>query len=43
MITQTYANGFYIVAVLGLVGMALAVFMRSGRPKNAEPRGAVEL
>ena len=32
--TQTYANGFYIVAILALVGAGLAVFMRSGRKKS---------
>jgi EmrB/QacA subfamily drug resistance transporter len=28
--TQTYANGFFVVAILGVVGAVLALFMRSG-------------
>jgi hypothetical protein len=43
VITETYANGFYIVAVLGVVGMVLAAFMRSGRQKTDGPREAVEM
>ena len=43
VVTQTYANGFYVVSVLGVIGMVLAAFMRSGRPAGNEPRGAVEL
>ena len=43
--TQTYANGFYIVAILSLVGACLALFM-AGRKKDTGVRGpahAVEL
>jgi len=32
--TETYANGFYVVAILSLVGAGIAVFMRSGRKKT---------
>ena len=32
--TETYANGFYIVAVMSLVGACVALFMRSGRKKT---------
>jgi MFS family permease len=44
--TQTYANGFYVVAILSLVGAALALLMRSGRKKGdggGGPAHAVEL
>jgi EmrB/QacA subfamily drug resistance transporter len=42
--TQTYANGFFIVAVLGAVGAVLAVFMRSGKRKTGgASHGPVEL
>jgi EmrB/QacA subfamily drug resistance transporter len=44
--TQTYANGFYVVAILSLVGAAVALFMRSGRRKDdggGGPAHAVEL
>jgi EmrB/QacA subfamily drug resistance transporter len=44
--TQTYANGFFVVAVLALVGAGLAVFMRSGRKPDGGgggPAHAVEL
>ena len=39
VVTQTYANGFYVVSILGVIGMVLAAFMRSGRPAGYEPRG----
>jgi EmrB/QacA subfamily drug resistance transporter len=45
--TETYANGFYAVAVLALVGAVLAVFMRAGKKKDdgggGGPAHAVEL
>jgi EmrB/QacA subfamily drug resistance transporter len=43
--TQTYANGFYVVAILALVGAGVAVLMRSGRKKSegGGPAHAVEL
>jgi EmrB/QacA subfamily drug resistance transporter len=41
--TQTYANGFFVVAILGLAGAALAIFMRSGLKQAGGPRGAVEM
>jgi EmrB/QacA subfamily drug resistance transporter len=43
--TQTYANGFYIVAILSLAGACVALFMRSGRKKSegGGPAHAVEL
>ena len=44
--TQTYANGFFVVAILGLVGAALAILMRSGKRKSAGGGGghsAVEM
>jgi len=41
--TQTYANGFFVVAVLGLVGAVLALFMRSGGQQGDGPREAVEM
>ena len=31
--TETYANGFYVVAILGVIGMVLALFLRSGSQK----------
>jgi EmrB/QacA subfamily drug resistance transporter len=40
--TQTYANGFFVVAVLGVVGAVLALFMRSGGQRGG-PREAVEM
>lgn len=40
--THTYANGFYVVAVLGAVGVLLAAFMRSGKQKGGG-HGPVEL
>jgi EmrB/QacA subfamily drug resistance transporter len=43
--TETYANGFYVVAILSLVGACVAVFMRSGRKKTEAggPAHVVEL
>jgi EmrB/QacA subfamily drug resistance transporter len=43
--TQTYANGFYIVAILSVCGAVVALFMRSGRKKagGGGPAHAVEL
>ncbi|MDT7606811.1 MAG: hypothetical protein QOG96_1314, partial [Pseudonocardiales bacterium] len=32
--TQTYANDFYVIALLSAAGGALALFLRSGKPKN---------
>jgi EmrB/QacA subfamily drug resistance transporter len=43
VITQTYANGFYIVAIMALGGIVLAAFMRSGGQQGGGPRGAVEM
>ena len=41
--TETYANGFYVVAVLGVIGMVLALFLRSGSQKAGAGHGPVEL
>jgi EmrB/QacA subfamily drug resistance transporter len=43
--TETYANGFYVVAILSIVGACVAVFMRSGRKKTEAggPAHVVEL
>ena len=41
--TQTYANGFFVVAILGLAGAVLALFMRSGGQQGDGPREAVEM
>jgi hypothetical protein len=41
--TQTYANGFFVVAILGVVGAVLALFMRSGGQKGGGAREAVEM
>jgi hypothetical protein len=43
--TETYANGFYVVAVMSLVGACIALFMRSGRKKKdpGGPAHVVEL
>jgi EmrB/QacA subfamily drug resistance transporter len=43
--TQTYANGFFVVAILGAVGAVLAVFMRAGKKKGGGggSHGPVEL
>jgi EmrB/QacA subfamily drug resistance transporter len=40
--TQTYANGFYIVAILAAVGAVLGVFMRSGK-QGGGGHGPVEV
>jgi phosphotransferase system glucose/maltose/N-acetylglucosamine-specific IIC component len=42
--TETYANGFYVVAVMSLIAAGIAVFMRSGRKKDTGgPAHVVEL
>ena len=42
--TATYANGFFVVAIMGAIAAGLAVFMRSGRNKaTAAKREPVEL
>ena len=41
--TETYANGFFVVAILGVVGAVLALFMRSGGQSGGGPREAVEM
>jgi EmrB/QacA subfamily drug resistance transporter len=42
--TQTYANDFYVIALLSAAGGALALFLRSGKPKNTGgPVHVVEL
>ena len=42
--TETYANGFYVVAVMSLVGTGIVLFMRSGRKKDTGgPAHVVEL
>jgi EmrB/QacA subfamily drug resistance transporter len=41
--TQTYANDFYIIALLSAAGGVLALFLRSGRPKNTAGPVHVEL
>ena len=41
--TQTYANGFYVVAIMAAVGTVLAVFMRAGSKKGGGSHGPVEL
>ena len=38
--TETYANGFYVVAIMSLIAAGVAVFMRSGRKKDAGGAGA---
>ncbi len=43
VITQTYANGFYVVAVMAALGIVLAAFMRTGRRQHGGPREAVEM
>ena len=40
--TQTYANGFYVVAILAAVGAVLGVFMRSGK-QGGGGHGPVEV
>ena len=34
--TQTYANGFYLVAVMSLASVGLTLALRSGRPSMAK-------
>jgi EmrB/QacA subfamily drug resistance transporter len=42
--TATYANGFFVVAIMGAIAAGLAMFMRSGRNKaTAAKREPVEL
>jgi EmrB/QacA subfamily drug resistance transporter len=42
--TATYANGFFVVAIMGAVAAGLAMFMRSGKNKaTAAKREPVEL
>jgi predicted MFS family arabinose efflux permease len=43
--TQTYANGFYLVAVMSLASVGLTLALRSGRPSMAksEKREVVEV
>jgi len=42
--TETYANGFYVVAVMSLIAAGIALFMRSGRKKDTGgPAHVVEL
>jgi len=42
--TATYANGFFVVAIMGAIAAGLAAFMRSGRNKaTAAKREPVEL
>jgi EmrB/QacA subfamily drug resistance transporter len=42
--TATYANGFFVVAIMGAIAAGLAMFMRSGRNKaTAANREPVEL
>jgi EmrB/QacA subfamily drug resistance transporter len=41
--TQTYANDFYIIALLSAAGGVLALFLRNGRPKNTAGPVHVEL
>ena len=41
--TETYANGFYIVAIMAVIGMVVAVFMRSGKKQGRSGHGPVEL
>jgi EmrB/QacA subfamily drug resistance transporter len=42
--TSTYANGFFVVAIMGAIAAGLAMFMRSGRNKaTAAKREPVEL
>jgi EmrB/QacA subfamily drug resistance transporter len=35
IVTRTYANGFYVVSILCLVGTGLALLLRSGKPSAA--------
>ncbi len=42
--TQTYANGFFIVAIMSAIGAVLAVFMRAGKKRGGGgSHGPVEL
>jgi EmrB/QacA subfamily drug resistance transporter len=42
--TATYANGFFVVAIMGAIAAALAMFMRSGKNKaSAAKREPVEM
>ncbi|MDT7552971.1 MAG: hypothetical protein QOH17_4735 [Pseudonocardiales bacterium] len=42
--TQTYANGFFVVAIMSAVGAVVAVFMRAGKKKGGGgSHGPVEL
>jgi hypothetical protein len=34
--TQTYANGFYLVAVMSLASVGLTLALRSGRPSTSK-------
>jgi hypothetical protein len=41
--TETYDNGFYIVALMCVAAAVLALFLRSGRTRPGAERGHVEL
>ena len=41
--TQTYANGFFIVAIMSAIGAVVAVFMRAGKKQGGSAHGPVEL
>jgi hypothetical protein len=41
--TQTYANDFYVIALLSAAGGLLALFLRSGRPNSTAGPVHVEL
>ncbi len=41
--TATYANGIFVVAIMGAIAAGLAMFMRSGRNKGSAKREPVEM
>jgi hypothetical protein len=43
VITQTYDNSFYLVALLSAAGAVIALLLRSGRAKGAGGAGPVEM
>jgi hypothetical protein len=41
--TQTYANAFYVVALMCAGGVALGLTMRSGKARNSGVKAHVEV